>query len=91
MPLEEIMNKYEEALNEIKESYDAYFIGNKYGEGTHKKQFDLLSTLEGDKVKIAIAWIRDCYDCYYKSDFENEEGTAFEYLRNICKKYEGDK
>lgn len=32
------MNKYEEALNEIKESYDAFYFQNKYGEGTtHKK------------------------------------------------------
>lgn len=85
------MKKYEKALNEIKESYDAYYFMNKYGNGTtHQKQFDLLSTLKGDKVENAIAWIKNCYDCYYKKDFENEEGTAFEYLRNICKEYEGE-
>lgn len=55
-----------------------------------KKQFDLLSTLKGELVENAIAWIKDCYDCYYKNDFENEEGTAFEYLRSICKTYEGE-
>lgn len=76
----------EKALNEIKDSYDAYFFLNKYGAAkTHEKQFALLQTLKGDKVEQAIGWIKYEYDCYYANDFEDETGTAFEYLRNLIK------
>lgn len=72
------------ALDEIKEGYDAYYIQNKYGdEKTHQKQFDMLKELKGDKVPNALNWIADCYDCYYKDDYKDESGTAFEYLRNL--------
>lgn len=71
------------ALDEIKESYDAYYIENKYGTNTHQKQFDLLEqNVKGDKMPNALGWIKNCYDCYYKDDFIDEKGTAFEYIRN---------
>ena len=75
-----------EALDDIKDIYDAFYIHNKYGENTHQKQFDLLEkNLKGDKVSNAIAWIKGCYDCYYKYEFEDETGTAFGYLRSLIK------
>ena len=77
------------ALNEIKDSYDAFFIENKYGDNTHKKQFDLLSKeLNLPLDKGALAWIKYEYDCYYKGDYEDETGTAFEYIRNLILKGE---
>ncbi len=78
------MNKEEllKALDEIKESYDAYYIENKYGTNTHQRQFDLLEqNVKGDLMQAALGWIKDCYDCYYKDDFKDESGSAFEYIR----------
>lgn len=70
------------ALDKIKESYDAYYFENKYGENTHKKEFDLLEqNVKGDKMPNALGWIKNCYDCWYKDDFKDESGTAFEYIR----------
>ena len=72
------------ALDEIKESYDAFYIENKYGTNTHQKQFDLLEKkLKGDKLPNALGWIKNCYDCYYKDEYKDESGTAFEYIRNL--------
>ncbi len=76
----------EEALNRIIDSYDAYYVENKYGKGTHEEEFELLSQLKGDKVSNAIAWIRDCYDCYYKEDYINDDSSAFAYLRSLIDK-----
>ena len=78
------------ALDEIKESYDAFYFQNKYDDdntkNTHKEQFALLSKeLELPLNRGALAWIKYEYDCYYKSEYENEEGTAFGYLRRIIK------
>lgn len=77
------MNKYLEAIDRLENEYDAYYIENKYGTNTHEKEFDLLKELHGDKVKNALDWIRDCYDCYYKDD--NDETSPFEYLRQCAK------
>lgn len=84
------MNKEEllKALNEIKESYDAFYIENKYDDddtkNTHKEQFALLSKeLELPLDRGPLAWIKYEYDCYYKSEYENEDGTAFGYIRRI--------
>lgn len=80
------MNKEEllKTLDEIKESYDAYYILNKYGTNTHQKQFDLLEkNLKGDKLPSALNWIKHRYDCYYKDEFKDESGTAFGYIRNL--------
>ena len=83
------MNKEEllKALDEIKEHYDAYYLGNKYGfNNSHQKQFDLLEqNVKGDKMPNALNWIKHCYDCYYKVEFKDETGTAFEYIRNLIK------
>ena len=76
-------NKYQEALDSIKESYDAFYIENKYGTNTHLKEFELLSNLKGEKVVNAINWIMFEYDCYYKDDYDDENGTAFGYLRGL--------
>ena len=76
----------EKALDEIKESYDAFYFENKYGEGTHAKEFKLLSEeLNLSLEKGALAWIKYQYDYYDKDDFKDEEGTAFEYVRNLIK------
>lgn len=85
------MNKKEllKALDEIKEGYDAFYFENKYGTNTHQKQFDLLKdNVKGDKMLNALGWIYNYYDCYYKDDFKDEKGTAFEYIRNQIKKGE---
>lgn len=83
------MSKQEEllkALDEIKENYDAFYIANKYGKNTHKKQFQLLEKhLKGKDVSNALIWIINEYDCYYKNYYIIEKGTAFEYLRNLIK------
>lgn len=81
------MNKYEKALNEIKDTYDAFYFMNKYGDKcTHDEQFKLLATLPELSLEHgALCWIRYQYDCYYKNEFENEKGTAFEFIRNIIK------
>ena len=70
-----------EAINNLKNEYDAFFIENKYGKGTHNDEFELLSTLKGDKVANALAWIKDCYDCYYKDELA--KGNAFDYLESL--------
>lgn len=84
----EMQEKLLKALDEIKDSYDAFFIGNKYDDdntkNTHKEQFALLSKeLELPLNRGALAWIKYEYDCYYKGEYENESGTAFGYIRNI--------
>jgi hypothetical protein len=81
----------EKALDEIKESYDAFYFANKYDDnnekGTHAKQFNLLATLPGLSLdKGALCWIKNQYDRYYKDDYKDETGTAFEYIRNIIRK-----
>lgn len=58
--------EYLEAVDKLENEYDAFYIGNKYGDGTHKKEFELLANLKGDKVPNALGWIKNCYDCYYK-------------------------
>lgn len=73
---------YKEAINKLKNEYDAYYFANKYGAGTtHKECFELLSDLKGDKVANALAWIKNCYDCYYKDELE--KGNAFDYLESL--------
>ena len=77
-----VKQEYINAVNNLKDTYDAFFMGNRYGlENTHKKDFDLLSNLKGDKVPNALGWIHDCYDCYYKDELE--KGNAFDYLLEV--------
>lgn len=81
----------EKALDEIKESYNAFHFANKYDDnnekGTHAKQFNLLATsLNLSLNKGALGWIKNEYDCFYKNDYKDETGTAFEYIRNIIRK-----
>lgn len=94
------MNKTKEEylkyVNNLMNDYDAFYIQNKYGkadETTHDEEFvELGKLLEcDDKSMRALGWIKNCYDCYYKSDLEDEENedNAFNYLKckieEICK------
>jgi hypothetical protein len=81
----------EKALDEIKESYDAFDFNNKYDDnnetGTHTAQFKLLATLPNLSLdEGALCWIKNEYDCFYQAEYEDEAGTAFEYIRNIIRK-----
>lgn len=88
---EETKKSLLKALDEIKDGYDAFFIGNKYDDNnnTHKEQFALLSKeLNLPLDRGALAWIKYEYDSYYKRDYKDETGTAFEYIRNLILKGE---
>lgn len=77
------------AINNLQDNYDAFFINNKYtsldnlGDNTHKQEFKLLfEKFKNDEMSMkAIKWIMNCYDCYYKDEF-NDGNDAFSYLRN---------
>ena len=74
--------KYLNAVDKLENEYDAFYLGNRYDvDNTHKEEFELLKQLKGDKVPNALAFIHDCYDCYYKH--ENGEDSPFEYLRKV--------
>lgn len=73
--------EYLDAVDKLENEYDAFYIENKYGDGTHNKEFELLSKLKGVKVPNALGWIKNCYDCYYKS--ENGSDSPFAYLRQV--------
>lgn len=85
------LNKKEmiEAINKLQDSYDAFLIYNKYtsledlSDNTHKKEFELLfKILKEDEMCVkALNWILNCYDYYYKDEF-NDGKDAFSYLRN---------
>lgn len=70
------------AIDDLWNNYDAFLFNNKYGENTHKKQFKLLEEkFKKDEMSMkAIKWIKNCYDCYYKEDF-NDDKSAFAYLK----------
>lgn len=64
---------YQEALNKIKNEYDAYYLGN----------------FQDDLVENALNWIHDCYDCYYKEDFEDpQDDNPFNHLQGLIDKLE---
>lgn len=81
-----------EAINKLQDSYDAFLIYNKYtsledlNDNTHKKEFELLlEKFKNDEMCMkAIKWIMNCYDYYYKDEF-NDGNDAFSYLRNKIK------
>lgn len=79
------MEEYLKAVDSLLDSYDAYYIANKYDEknNTHKKEFKMLIDLfENSEMDLrAIQWIHNCYDCYYKSQYENDEKSPFAYLK----------
>jgi hypothetical protein len=81
------MNEKLKALKEIKNSYDAFYILNKYGDkGTHKKEFDILNEVvkNDDLGKRALNWIKHEYDCYYKENYiDNVEKSAFDYVEEL--------
>lgn len=71
------------AVNDLENDYDAFYMMNRYSwkDNTHAKEFEMLAKLGDDKVPRALAWIHDCYDCYYKG--ENTEDSPFNYLRGV--------
>jgi len=81
-----------EALNEIYNNYDAFYIGNKYGGDeykTHKKEFDILiDFVKNDEMGgRAVSWIMHEYDCYYKNEYADEkDDNAFNYLKKLIEK-----
>lgn len=70
-------------LLEIWESYDAYYIGNKYGDGTHNEQFNRLhDILKDEQSEKALCWIGCYYDCYYKNEYEQlDDSNPFYFLQ----------
>ncbi len=74
-------------LLEIWTSYDAYYIGNKYGEeNTHKEQFERLrELLKSDEASYkTLNWISQYYDSYYKNEYDlKNRDNPFYYLQ--CK------
>jgi len=80
------MNTFSEAIKEIQNNYDAFYILNKYGgNGTHKQEFDILYEFVGDDEmgKKALNWIKNCYDCYCKEKYINDKDSAFAYLEKL--------
>ncbi len=85
---------YIKAVDDLLNGYDAYYFINKYDDlenNTHKNQFELLiNLLKDDEISMrAINWIKNCYDCYYKSKFENDEESPFAYLKSSINKVGG--
>ena len=78
------MMTVQQAIDSIYNDYDAFYITNKYGDGTHGKEFGIIiEATKGDSKAVqAIGWIKNCYDCYYKADFAAGTGTAFDYLKD---------
>lgn len=78
--------KNNDLLN-IWKDYDAFYFANKYGEeSTHIEQFkNLRELLKQDELsQRALNWISQCYDCYYKNEFEGmNNDNPFYYLQ--CK------
>ena len=70
------------AIDDLWNNHDAFLFYNKYEENTHKKQFELLEErFKQDEMSMkAIEWIKNCYDCYFKEDF-NDDKSAFAYLK----------
>lgn len=80
-----------EALDRIKDSYDAYFMLNRYdisnSINTHKEEFALLSKELGLLLcEGPLGWIYHCYDCHYKDEYADEKNTAFGYIRDLIRK-----
>lgn len=45
--------------------------------------------LKDDLVENALNWIHDCYDCYYKEDFEDpQDDNPFNHLQGLIDKLE---
>nr|DAT71093.1 MAG TPA: hypothetical protein [Caudoviricetes sp.] len=83
------MNKYEEALNEIRESYRAYTLDNatNFKYNTHRKQFELLNSLNDADISNALNSIVSEYDCYFKNKYDKDDeiSIAFECISNKIK------
>ena len=95
--LNQMKNKeeYLKAIDDLLDSYDAYYFINKYSEldkNTHNSQFSILyEFLKDDEMSMrALNWIKNCYDCYYKKQFENDEESPFYYLKGAINKRFGD-
>lgn len=83
------------AVDELLDSYDAYYFINKYSEldkNTHGTQLSMLYELlkDDDMSMRALNWIKNAYDCYYKDEVEEEDDNAFNYLKKQINKKFGD-
>lgn len=74
-----------EAVEKLQKEYDAFMMMNRYswkeGKNSHAMEFKILSEVKGEHVENALAWIHDCYDCYYQDELEKD--NAFDYLREV--------
>lgn len=83
--------KYLKAIDDLYNEYDAYYFINKYDgleNNTHREQFELLADLlvkYDSKSGSALSWIKNCYDCYYKEEY-NTPDSPFNYLRSVVNK-----
>lgn len=87
--------EYLKAVDDLLDGYDAYYFINKYSEidkNTHSNQFSILfEFLKDDEMSMrALNWIKNCYDCYYKKQYENDEESPFYYLKCTINKRFGD-
>jgi hypothetical protein len=88
--------EYLKAVDELLDSYDAYYFINKYSEldeNTHGTQLSMLyELLKDDNMSMkALNWIKNAYDCYFKEEIKKEEDNAFNYLKKVIEKRFGDK
>lgn len=85
--------EYLKAVDELMDSYDAFYVMNKYGEldkNTHGTQLSMLYELlnNDDMAMLALYWIQYSYDCFYKEEVEGNADNPFNYLREqISKKF----
>ena len=89
--------KYLKAIDDLYNEYDAYYFINKYDgleKNTHREQFEILADLlvkDYPKALSALRWIKNCYDCYYKEEF-NTPDSPFSYLKSaVNEKLGGNK
>ena len=84
--------KYLKAIDDLYNEYDAYYFVNKYDgleNNTHREQFELLADLlvkDYPMAGSALSWIKNCYDCYYKEQYLNDDESPFSYLKSAVNK-----
>lgn len=87
--------EYLKAVDELLDSYDAYYFINKYSEldeNTHGTQLSMLyELLKDDNMSMkALNWIKNAYDCYFKEEVKEDDDNAFNYLKKQINKKFGD-
>ena len=84
------------ALDNIKDTYDAYLMSQRYGDiskNTHKEDFNLLlNALTDEQPRKVIWWIVFEYDCYYSYEYdESKNKNVFGYLRFLINQKYGER